>query len=114
MREAVSLDGVEAFEIQHWLEEAIGRRVAIESGDDVGAERLPDQGIALGRVVIGLPHQLRRNVRMVEPLGNAMHDGSLERVMMQDGRIDEGCKLRLAADDLFGLSADARPDRIEL
>ena len=51
---------------------------------------------------------------MIEPLGDAMHDRILQRVVMQDGRIDEGRELGLAPDDLLGLAADARPDRIDL
>jgi hypothetical protein len=36
-----------------------------------------------------------------------------QSVMMQHGRENEGGELRLAADDIFGLAADAIPDRIE-
>src|SRR6185295_9708556 len=96
------------------LEKAIGRGIAIESRHDVGAKRETDRWIALERVAIGLPDQLRRDVGMVEPLGHTMHDGSFERVMMQNGRIDEGCELSLAADHFLGLATDARPNRIDL
>ena len=51
---------------------------------------------------------------MIEPLGDAVHDRLLERVVMQDRRIDEARKLRLAPHHLLGLVADARPDRIDL
>ena len=51
---------------------------------------------------------------MVEPLRHAMDDRGFERVVMQDGRIDEGRELGLAPHDLLGLVADARPDRIDL
>ena len=50
---------------------------------------------------------------MVETLGDAMHHRFLQPVVMQHGRIDEGGKLRLAADDVFRLAAHAIPDRIE-
>ena len=33
---------------------------------------------------------------------------------MQDGRIDQGRELRLTADNVFGLAADTRPDRVDL
>src|SRR5262245_61957150 len=114
MRETVSLDGMETFEIQHRFEEAVGRGVTIEGRHDVSAERLTDRGIAFKRIAISLPDQLRRDIWMIEPLGDAMHDGGFKCVVMKDGRIDEGRKLRLAANDLFGLAADARPDRIDL
>jgi len=41
---------------------------------------------------------------MVEPFGHTMHDGSFERVMMQNGRIDEGRELGFAADHFLGLA----------
>src|SRR5262249_3561750 len=62
MRETVSLNRVEAFEVEHWLEKPIGRGVAIEGRHDVGAERIADRWIALERIAIGLPHQFRRHV----------------------------------------------------
>ena len=50
---------------------------------------------------------------MVEPLGDAMHDRGLERVVVQDRGVDEARKLGLAPHDLLGLVADARPDRVD-
>ena len=52
--------------------------------DDVGAERIADRRLVLQRVGIGLADQIGRDVGMVEPLGDAMHDRLLERVVMQD------------------------------
>ena len=74
----------------------------------------PDRRIALERLLIGLPDQLGRHVGMIEPLRHAMHDRGFERVVMQDGRIDEGRELGLAPHGLLGLVADARPNRIDL
>src|SRR5215831_15355822 len=85
VREPVRLNGVEALEIEHRLQKAIGRGIAIESRHDVGAECEADRWIAFERVAIGLPDQLCRDVGMVEPLGYAMDHSSFERVMMQDG-----------------------------
>ena len=114
VRKPMRLNGVEAFVVEHRLDEAVGRRIAVEGRDDVGAERLADLRLVFQRVGIGLPDQLGRHVGMVEPLGNAVDDRGLQRVVVQDRGIDEGGELRLAADDVLGLVADARPDRIEL
>src|ERR1700720_1038414 len=50
---------------------------------------------------------------MVEPLGQPIDHGRFERVVMQNGRIDEGGELGLAPYGLFRLTADARPYRID-
>ena len=81
---------------------------------DVGAERVAESRIVLQRVRIGLADQFARHVRMIEPLGDAMHHRVLERVVMQDRGIDEARKLGLAPRHLLGFVADARPDRIDL
>ena len=51
---------------------------------------------------------------MVEPAGEPIGDGRFERVVMQDGRIDEGRELRLAPYDFFGFSANPPPNRVKL
>ena len=61
---------------------------------------------------IGLADQLRRHLRVVEPLGDAMNDGCLQGAVMQYRRIDERRELRLLACNLLGLLSNLRPDRI--
>jgi hypothetical protein len=51
---------------------------------------------------------------VIQPLGDAMHDRIFEPLVMQHRRVDEGRKLRLAADDFFRFLANMRPDRVEL
>ena len=114
VRQPVGLDGVEALVVEHRLDEAVGRRIAVEHRDDVGAERLADLRLVLQRVGIGLPDQFGRDVGMVEPLADAMHHRRLQRVVVQDRGIDEGADLGLAADHVLGLVADLGPDRIDL
>ena len=63
------LDGVEALVVEHRLDEAVGRRIAVEHRDDVGAEHLAELRLVLQRVGIGLADQFARHVGMVEPLG---------------------------------------------
>ncbi len=114
MRQTMGLDRVEALEVEHRLEEAVGGGVAIDRRDDVGAESVADRGLVFERVGIGLADQLGRDIGIIEPLGDAVDDRRLQRVVMQDGRIDEGRELGLAPRDLLGLAADARPDRVDL
>ena len=92
----------------------VGRRIAVEHRDDVGAEHLAELRLVLQRVGIGLPDQFGRDVGMVEPLADPMHHRRLQRVVVQDRGIDEGADLGLAADDVLGLAADLGPDRIDL
>src|ERR1700692_4903975 len=99
--------------VEHRLDQPMGRRIAIDSRHEIGAERLGERRDVLERLGISLPDQLARQRGMVEPLGQPIDHGRLERVVVQDGRIDEGGELRLAAYDLFGLATDARPYRID-
>ena len=90
------------------------RRVAVDHRDDVGAEGFAERRLVVERVRIGLPDQFGRDVGMVEPLGDPVHHRLFERVVVQDGRIDEARELRLAPHHVFRLMAHARPDRIDL
>ncbi len=114
VREAMRLDGVEALEIEQRIDEAVRRRVAVDGGGDIGAEGVAEARFVFQRIGVSLADQFARHVRMVEPLGDTMHHRLLERVMVQDRRIDEARKLGLAPRHLFGLVADARPDRVDL
>ena len=104
---------MEALEVEHRLDEAVGRRIAVDGRHDIGAEGIADRGLVLQRIGIGLPDHLARDVMMVEPLGGAMHHRLFQAVVMQDGGIEEGRKRGLAPHDVFGLLADLRPYRIE-
>ena len=50
---------------------------------------------------------------MIEPLRDPLHNRSLQRVVVQHIRINEGRDLRLAARDFLRLAADAGPHRID-
>ena len=114
VRQPMRLNGVEALVVEHRLDETVGRRIAVEHRDDVGAEHLADLRLVLQRIGIGLPDQFGRDVGMVEPLADPMHHRGLQRVVVQDRGIDEGADLGLAADDVLGLGADLGPHRIDL
>ena len=92
MRQPMGLDGVEALVVEHRLDQAIGRRIAVGGRHEVGAEGFADRGNVLERVGIGLPDQFARHRGMVEPIGQPMDDRRFERVVVQDGRIDEGAR----------------------
>src|SRR5262249_19617219 len=51
---------------------------------------------------------------MVNLSGQSISNCGLERVVVQDGRVDEGGELRLAPHDVLGFAANARPHGIEL
>ena len=87
------LDRVEALEIEQRIDVAVRGRIAVDGRHDIGAERIAERRVVLQRVGIGLADQFARHVRMVEPLGDAMHHRLLETVVMQDRRIDEARKL---------------------
>ena len=111
----MGLDGVKALVIEHRLDEAVRRRIAVDGRDDVGAERLADRRLVLERIA----HRPGGSVR-ADTSGwssrslTRCDDRRFQRVVVQDGRIDEGRELGLAPRHLFGLVADARPDRIDL
>ena len=59
---------MEALEVEHRLDEAVGRGIAVDGRNDIGAEGIPDRGLVLKRIGIGLSDHLGRDVMMVEPL----------------------------------------------
>ena len=113
VHQPVRLDGMKTLVVEHRLDHPVGRRIAVDSRHEVGAERLAERRNILERLGIGLPDQFARHRRMVEPLGQPVDHGRLQRVVMQNGRIDEGRELGLAPYGLFRLAADARPYRID-
>ena len=114
VRETMRSGGVKALEVEQRIDEARRRGIAVVDGDHVGAERVAEIGLVAQRVLIGLADHVARELRMIQPLGDAMHDRVLEPLVMQHRRIDEGRKLRFAPDDFFRFLPDMRPDRIEL
>ena len=109
VRQAMGLDRVEALEVEQRIDEARRRGIAVVDRHQSARNALPISGSSRSASSIGLADQVARQRRMVEPLGDAMHDRILKPLMMQHGRIDEGGKLRFAADDVFGLAAGLRP-----
>ncbi len=66
MRQAVSLERLEAFEIEQRLDHAPAGRVAVGDRHDVGAEGLADGRVARDRLAEGLADQGGRDVAVVE------------------------------------------------
>ena len=112
MRQAVRLDGVEALEEQHRLDETLAGRVAIDDGDEVDAEDVAELGLGGERVVEGEPDHLGRHRAVVEPVGDAADDRRLERRLVENGGVEEAAERRLGADHRLGLGADAVPDGV--
>src|SRR3974390_549995 len=114
MRQPVGLNRVEAFVVEHRLDVAAGCRIAVDSSDDVSAEDLAKPRILFERVIVSLPDEITGNVGIAESLGDAMDQGSFERVVMQDVLVDKGSELRLASGGVLRLASDARPHRVDL
>ena len=70
--------------VQHRLEQAVGRRIAVDGRGNVGAEAFADRRLVLERVRIGLPDQFARQRRVIEPLGQPVNHRRFERVVMQN------------------------------
>lgn len=113
MRQAVGLQGMEALEIEHRLDQPVAGRVTIEHGGDVGAKALGDLAVIRDRLVESLGDQLGRQRRMAEARGDAMGDRRLEARLVHHRREDEAGQRRLGRDRLFGFAAQARPDRVD-
>ena len=113
MRQSVGLQRVKALEVEQGIDEARSRGVAVVHRDEIGAKRMTQIRLLAQRVVESLTYQVARQRRMVETVGNPVHDRILEATVVQHGRIDEGRELGLAAHDIFGLVTDPIPDRIK-
>src|SRR6185312_11802947 len=114
MRETMRLDRVETLVIEHRFDEAAGRRVAVDRGDNIGPEGIAERGLGLKRVVVGLTDHVRRYVRVPKPLTDAVGNRSFQGIVVQDVFINEGSEFGLAPRDILRFAADARPDRIDL
>ena len=74
----------------------------------------PIDGSCFERVGVGLADELGRHLRTIETRGDAMNDRCLQRVVMQNARIDERRQLALVPYDLLGFATDPRPYRVHL
>ena len=113
MRHALRLDCLVALEIQKRVYVAVAGGVTVESGDDVGACRMPDLGLGLDRVREGVDDEVGADVGVAEALGQAVGERLLEAVMVEDQREDEAAECWLMPGNRFGLHADAAPDGID-
>src|ERR1700722_9373595 len=114
MSQPVGLDCVEALVIEHGFDQAIGRGIAIRRCHEIGAEGFANRGNIVERIGVSLPDQFARDRGVIEALGQAMDDACLQRIVVQDGRVDEGRELWLATYDILRLAEDPCPDRIDL
>jgi len=114
VRESVRLDRVKPLEVEDRLDEARARRVAIEHGEKVGVERFGEARVVGGDLAVGLADQVARHVGMGEPRRNAVDDDALQRLVVEDRRVDEAGDLGLAADDVLRFARHASEDGIVL
>ena len=112
MGQAISLQALEAFEIEQRLHHPEAGGIAIRDGHDVGAECLADRGIAENRLSERLPYQRSGKIAVVETRRDAVGDRTLKTVMVEDVRHQERRELRLAPHRFFRFLPDAREQRI--
>ena len=113
VRQAMRLNGVEALEIEQRLDHARAGRVAVIDGGDVDAEDVSQLRLGGEHLGEGLADQIAGDVMMVEPVGDAMGDRLLERMMVEDVTVDEARQLRLGSRDRFRLGANPLPNGVE-
>src|SRR6516162_3188880 len=113
VRKAMRLQRMKALEVEKRIDEARGRGIAVVDCNEIGSEHVAKIWNLAQRLVIGLADQVARQRRMVEAVGQTMHHRVFQAIVMEHGGVDEGRKLRFAMHDVFGLGADAIPDRIE-
>ena len=108
----VGLQGVEALEIEHRLDQPLAGRIAVGEGENVGAHRLAHRRIAGDEVEEVLADQIAGKIRMGEARGEAMADRLLQSGVIEDGRGQEAAELRLAAQGFLCFTPDMREDWI--
>src|SRR5262249_5449879 len=113
MREAMRLNGVEAFEVENGFDEPVCCRITVDGRDNVGAERIAKLRLIFERIRIRLPNQFAGDIRMIEPFRDTMYHRVFETIVVQDRGIDVARKLGFAPYDFFGLFTNAMPDRID-
>jgi len=64
---------------------AVGGGIAVDGRHNIDPEGRADRRIGLQRCFVGLPDQFRRDVRVIEPLADAVHHGRFQSVVVQDG-----------------------------
>jgi len=110
--EPVRLQRVKTFEVEQRLHHPQARGVAVGDRDQVGAERDPDGGVAGDDIVVFLADQRGRQIGMRQPLGDAIGDRVLQRVVIENGGHQEGAERGVALDRLLRFDAHAREQRV--
>src|SRR5258708_26526269 len=72
VRQTMGLQGMETLEVEQGIDEARGRRIAVEHRDQIGAEGVAKIRFVAQRLVIGAADQIAGQRRMIEPLAEAL------------------------------------------
>ena len=105
---------MKALVMQNGFDQAMGRWVAIGSRHEICPEGLANGRNVFQGVRVSLADQFAGQCPVIEPAGEPISNRGFKRVVVEDGRIDEGGELRFAPNDFLGFAADPPPDRIEL
>jgi len=106
------LQRVEALEVEQRLDQPLAGGIAVEHGENVGAEGVGDRRVGLQHARIGVGDGVGAEVGMVESRGDAMDDRPLQRLVMQHVGEQEAGEIRLAAHGVLRIRADAREQRV--
>ena len=108
----VRLDGLEALEIEHRIDEPVTGRVALVDRDDVDAQHVGKVRAGGEGLVEGVPEMGRADGGVAQPVGDALADDVFQARLVEDGGVNEAGERRLVVGDPPGILADPFPDRI--
>ena len=110
--QAMGLDRMETLEVEHRLHEPRAGRVAIVDGLNIDAQdRGPFRPVAHHRLE-GLAQNNRRNIRVIQPLADAVDHTIFQRRVAQHCRMKESREHGIAIGGQPGFVPQAVPNRI--
>src|ERR1700677_3405903 len=112
MGEPMGLKSVKTLEVEQRLHQPQARRIAIDHRHHVRPKRYADRAVAGNHVLVGLTNQCAGRVTMVEPFSDAVNDGVLQRVVIENSRHQERGERGVATRRLLRLDTDPREQRI--
>ncbi len=110
---AVSLQGVEAFEVKKGLGESGRRRVALANRSNVRAHGLPDPGIFVHRFRDQFAHQHGGQHRAFQLARQLEGEGVFQRLVVQHRSVKKACQHRFPRGGRRDFLANALPEGID-
>ena len=105
-------EGMEALEVEQWLDVAAAGGIAVVDSSEIGAKGPTELGAIGQHLGEGFGDEPGIDVGVIEPLRQPVAHDILEPLLAQDCRVDEAPECGLVAGDVFRFVAQLRPDRI--